>query len=82
MTLMTFQGSIELGIIYGIMALGVFMSFRTLKMPDMTVDNAFVLGAAISAVFCSGGHPVPGIVVAFFCRLWSGLYHCPAPHQA
>ncbi len=72
MTLMTFQGSIELGIIYGIMALGVFISFRTLNMPDMTVDNSFVLGAAMSAIFCSGGHPVLGIAAAFFAGCGAG----------
>jgi len=72
MTLMTIQGSIELGIIYGIMALGVFISFRTLNMPDMTVDNGFVLGAAISAVSCSWGYPGLGIVAAFFAGCGAG----------
>lgn len=64
MTLLVFQGSVELGIIYAIMALGVFISFRTLNMPDLTVDGSFVLGAAISAVMCSSGHPWLGLFAA------------------
>lgn len=47
MTLLALQGSIELGIIYAIMALGVFISFRTLNMPDLTVDGSFVLGPPV-----------------------------------
>ena len=59
------QGSLELGIIYAVMALGVFISFRTLNMPDLTVDSSFTLGAAFSAVLCVGGHPVLGLILAF-----------------
>lgn len=50
MSFMALQGSVELGIIYAVMALGVFISFRTLNIPDLTVDGSFVLGAAFSAV--------------------------------
>ena len=64
MNLLTMQGSIELGIIYSIMALGVFISFRTLEIPDMTVDGSFVLGAAVSAVLCMKDNPILGILFA------------------
>ena len=40
MSLLAMQGSVELGIIYAIMALGVFISFRTLNIPDLTVTAA------------------------------------------
>lgn len=63
--LLQLQGSLELGIIYAIMALGVFISFRTLNMPDLTVDSSFTLGAAFSAVLCVSGHPVLGLLAAF-----------------
>lgn len=59
------QGSLELGVIYAIMALGVFISFRTLNMPDMTVDSSFTLGASFSAVLCVSGHPILALVTAF-----------------
>lgn len=73
MSFMAFQGSIELGIIYAIMALGVFLSFRTLNFPDLTVDGSFVTGAAFSAVFCVGGYPELGLAVAL---LAGGLAGC------
>lgn len=57
MSFMAFQGSIELGIIYAIMALGVFLSFRTLNFPDLTVDGSFVTGAAFSAIFALAAIP-------------------------
>lgn len=59
------QGSLEQGIIYAIMALGVFISFRTLNMPDLTVDGSFTLGAAVSAVLCVNGQPIAALVMAF-----------------
>ncbi len=72
MTLTAFQASMELGIIYAIMALGVFISFRTLNMPDLTVDGSFVLGAAISATFCSNGQPLLGIGLALLAGCMAG----------
>lgn len=72
MNLLVIQGSIELGLIYAIMALGVFISFRTLNMPDLTVDGSFVLGAAVSAVFCFAGHPLLGLPLAFVAGCLAG----------
>jgi putative ABC transport system permease protein len=54
------------------MALGVFISFRTLNMPDLTVDGSFVLGAAVSAVLCTAGHPIMGIVLALAAGALAG----------
>ncbi len=65
MSILAFQGSIELGIIYAIMALGVFISFRTLNMPDMTVDGSFVSGAAVSVILSMSGHPYLALGLAF-----------------
>lgn len=65
MSLTAFQGSLELGIIYAILALGVFLSFRSLNMPDLTVDSSFTLGAAVSVVMSVSGHPLLGLFLAF-----------------
>lgn len=65
-------GSGELGIIYAIMALGVFISFRTLNTPDLTVDGSFVLGTAVSAVLCVSGHPVLGLTLAVLAGALAG----------
>ncbi len=40
---------VELGLVYGLVALGVFLSFRVLNFPDLTVDGSFPLGAAVAA---------------------------------
>lgn len=59
-------GSVELGLIYAILALGVFLSFRTLNTPDLTVDGSIVTGSAVSAVVCSTmGNPVLGLLLSF-----------------
>lgn len=47
--------SIEVGLIYGVAALGVFLTFRTLDFPDLTVDGSFVSGAALSAIALKSG---------------------------
>ncbi|NTV89691.1 MAG: ABC transporter permease [Clostridiales bacterium] len=73
MSLMLLQGSLELGMIYAIMALGVFISFRTLNMPDLTVDGSFTLGAAFSAILVStGGNPFLGLLLAFVAGCCAG----------
>jgi putative ABC transport system permease protein len=50
-----FIGSIELGLIYSLVAIGVYLSFRTLQFPDMTVDGSFPLGAAVAATLITAG---------------------------
>ncbi|MFY9120798.1 MAG: ABC transporter permease [Syntrophomonadaceae bacterium] len=72
MSLLAMQGSVELGIIYAIMALGVFISFRTLNMPDLTVDSSFTLGAAVSAMLCTMGHPLLAIPAAMLAGWLAG----------
>lgn len=72
MSVLALQGSVELGIIYAIMALGVFISFRTLNIPDLTVDSSFTLGAAFSAVYCSSGHPLLGMFLALIAGCIAG----------
>ena len=66
------QGAVELGIIYAVLALGVFVSFRVLNVPDLTADGSFVLGAAVSAVLCTFGHPFLGIPLAFLAAAGAG----------
>jgi putative tryptophan/tyrosine transport system permease protein len=48
--------AIELGLIYGLVAVGVYISFRILDFPDMTVDGSFPMGAGIAAVLILSGH--------------------------
>lgn len=48
-------GALELGLIYGVMALGVYLTFRILNFPDLTVDGSFTTGAAVSAAMIVNG---------------------------
>lgn len=48
--------AIELGLLYALMALGVYITFRILNFPDLTVDGSFTTGAAITAVMITGGY--------------------------
>ena len=45
------------GMIYAPMALGVFVAFRILKTPDLTIDGSFVAGMCACAVVTIAGHP-------------------------
>ena len=67
------QGILLEGFIYGIMTLGVFITFRVLDFPDLTVDGSFPLGAAImAAMLVNGANPVLAIFVAFCGGLLAG----------
>ena len=48
---------LEQGLLYGVMVLGVFLSFRVLDVPDLTVDGSFPLGGAVAATLIAGGAP-------------------------
>lgn len=55
MSTVAFSGAIELGLVFGLVALGVYLSFRVLNFPDLTVDGSFPLGAAVAATAIAGG---------------------------
>jgi putative ABC transport system permease protein len=60
------EGIFVEGLIYGIMALGVFLTFRVLNFPDLTVDGSFPMGAVIMAMALTSGLPVTvGLLLAF-----------------
>ena len=72
--------AVELGLIYAVVALGVYLTFRILDFPDLTVDGSFTTGAATAAVLITGGTPVPLAMLAAFVAgalagLVTGLLH-------
>ncbi|WP_419660293.1 putative ABC transporter, permease protein [Desulfosarcina variabilis str. Montpellier] len=68
------EGIFVEGLIYAIMALGVFFTFRILDFPDLTVDGSFPMGAVIMAASLSGGiDPVTGLLLAFTGGLLAGF---------
>ncbi|MGW9231593.1 ABC transporter permease [Pseudorhizobium sp. NPDC055634] len=50
MSQIAFWGAVELGLVFAFVAIGVFLAFRVLDFPDLTVDGSFPLGAAVAAV--------------------------------
>lgn len=68
------------GIIWGLMALGVFITFRLLDIPDMTVDGSFATGGAVTVMLLLAGMPawaalLIAIVVGVLTGLCTGLLH-------
>ncbi len=60
-------GALALGLIYAFMSIGVYITYKILDFPDITVDGSFTLGAAVSAVFIANGYnPFLSLIIAFF----------------
>lgn len=73
-------GALELGILYGVMALGVYLTFRVLNFADLTVDGSFTTGGGTAAVLIvAGWNPfvatAMGFVVGFAAGIITGLLH-------
>lgn len=62
------------GMLYAPMALGVFVTFRILKTPDLTVDGSFVFGMTTCAAVTIAGHPVLALVVGAAAGALAGLF--------
>ena len=65
MSLTIILKAIELGLIFSILSLGVYISFRVLNVPDLTVDGSFATGCAVCAIMTIAGHPYLGLLLAF-----------------
>ncbi|MBB5264363.1 putative ABC transport system permease protein [Catenibacillus scindens] len=67
-------GVLEQGLIYGIMALGVYITYKILDFPDLTVDGSFPLGAAVAAVLIKNGiNPYLSLLAAFAAGILAGI---------
>lgn len=74
MNLVSFLGAIEIGLVYALVALGIYFSFRILNFPDLTVDGSFPLGAAVAAAFIvSGVDPYLATLLAVVAGALAGL---------
>jgi len=74
MTFYAALGAVEQGLVYGIMVIGVYLTFRILDFPDLTVDGSLPLGAAISAVaITSGVNPYLSLVLALAGGFFAGM---------
>ena len=67
------QTALELGFMYALVAMALFLSFRTLDVADMTTDGCFVLGAAVSVTLCIKGHPFLALPAAMLAGACAGF---------
>ncbi len=66
--------AVELGLIYAVMALGVYLTFRILNFPDLTIDGSFTTGASVAAIMIVNGvPPLLSTVAAFAAGLVAGI---------
>ena len=65
--------ALELGFIYALVALALFLSFRVLNIADMTTDGAFTLGCAVSATVALAGHPFLALPAAMLAGACAGF---------
>ena len=71
--LLAVQGAASQGILWGIMALGVFITFKVLDFPDLTVDGSFALGGAVGSVLvCMNIDPLIALLAAFVAGSLAG----------
>lgn len=78
--LLALQGAAEQGLLFAIMALGVYLTFRVLDFPDLTVDGSFALGGAVAARLIVGGYPplfatLLAVGAGALAGLFTGLLH-------
>ncbi len=73
MSLVLIRGALEQGLLFSLTALGLYLSFRTLNIADMTVDGSFTLGAAVSATLVTLGHPFLALLCAVMAGSLAGL---------
>lgn len=66
------QTALELGFLYALVAMALFLSYRTLDIADMTTDGCFVLGAAVSVTLAAAGHPFLAISAAMAAGACAG----------
>ena len=78
--LLAIQGAISQGVLWGLMTLGVYITFKILDLPDMTVDGSFALGGAVSAMMIiKGVNPwlalIPAMLAGIVAGAVTGILH-------
>ena len=67
-------GTVAQGLIWGIMALGVYITFRILDFADLTVDGSLATGGAVAVMLIQGGmHPAVSLIFAFLAGMLAGM---------
>ncbi len=67
------QTALELGFLYALVAMALFLSYRILDIADLTTDGCFVLGAAVSVTVTAAGHPILAVFAAMLAGACAGF---------
>lgn len=67
------QTALELGFMYALVPMALFLSYRVLDIADLTTDGSFVLGMAVSVTFAVSGHPFLGLLAAMIAGAAAGF---------
>lgn len=67
------MSAVELGLLYTLLTLGLFISYRILDIPDLTVDGSFTLGAAVAVIITMKGHPFLALFGAAGAGILAGV---------
>lgn len=67
-------GACQMGLVYALLALGVYITFRILNTPDLTADGSFTLGMAVCGVVSVSGQPWLGLPAAAACGALAGAF--------
>lgn len=67
------QTALELGFMYAMVSMALFLSYRVLDIADLTTDGSFVLGAAVSVTLAAAGHPFLALLAAMFAGACAGF---------
>ena len=67
------QTALELGFLYALVAMALFLSYRVLDIADLTTDGCFVFGAAVSVTMAAAGHPFLAIPAAMAAGVSAGF---------
>ena len=73
LSLSVVQNALEVGFIYALVALALFLSYSILNIADLTTDGGFTLGCAVSATVCLMGHPVLALFAAMIAGAMAGF---------
>ena len=65
--------TLQQGFVYGLLAIGIYISFRILNIPDLTAEGSFAFGLAVSAMLTVAGHPFLGLLVSVLAGFAAGV---------
>ena len=66
-------GTLQQGVLFGLLAIGIYISFKVLNIPDLTAEGSFTFGLVVSAMVSISGHPVLGVIAGSAAGFAAGI---------